>query len=115
MQCLSCDGSQDACSLLVDLLKDRNLGHLTAHPLVCKPSVAIVNDLEVYMLTLLLPCMHQSSMMSVLPSTSTAPRDAGLMISLSWQAGRLAELVSPGVQSPQVFIKLCLWGGTDLE
>ncbi len=44
-------------SLLVALLKDRDLGHLAAHPVVRQPGMSVVNDLEVHALPLLLPCI----------------------------------------------------------
>lgn len=43
-------------SLLVALLKDRNLGQLAAHPVMRQPGVSVVNDLEMHMLPLLLSC-----------------------------------------------------------
>ena len=41
-------------SLLVALLKDRNLGHLAAHVVVRQPGMSVINDLEVHVLPLLL-------------------------------------------------------------
>ena len=43
-------------SLLVALLKDRNLGHLAAHHVMRQPGMSIINDLEVHVLPLLLSC-----------------------------------------------------------
>ncbi len=43
-------------SLLIALLKDRNLGHLAAHTVMRQPGMSVVNDLEVHVLPLLLSC-----------------------------------------------------------